>query len=146
MTNVLNNERLLNNKPKNNLSNYNQYRYYKKIRKDGFNRYQIVPYSRRLAVKYYCLECVGYEVDEIKTCSESDCQLYPYRLSKIPKKLTSYDRSKAIRSFCKDCCSGDQDFITWCPSKLCPVYPYRLAGYKTDTETLIPFDRIKSLA
>lgn len=37
--------------------------------------------SQSSAIKYFCLECVGYESGEVKTCSDIGCSLYPYRVS-----------------------------------------------------------------
>ncbi len=120
------------------LSNKHKYRYYKKIRKDGFKQYQTVPYTRRLAIKYYCLECICYDYQEMKNCTVPECPLYLYRLGSMPENKTPRDRTKAIRAFCMEC-SGAKEYISECPSILCPVHPYRLAGYKTDKESLIPY-------
>lgn len=38
--------------------------------------------SRKAAMKFFCIECVGYVSGEIGKCTDKDCSLYPYR----PKK------------------------------------------------------------
>lgn len=50
------------------LSDYGKYRYYKKIR-NRLGAYKKVPYTRRLAIKYYCLECVGWIYSEMVNCT-----------------------------------------------------------------------------
>jgi hypothetical protein len=127
------------------LSNYGKYRYYKRIRKDGFNKYKIVPYTRGRAIKYYCLECVGFSYSEMAKCSMPECLLFPYRFGKLPEDKTSQDRAKDIRAHCMECCSGDIKYIAECPSKLCPVHPFRLSGYKTDLTSLIPVKEVEIL-
>jgi hypothetical protein len=130
---------------KNDLSKNPKYRYYKMIRNDGFGQFKTVPYSRRLAIRYYCMECVGFSPAEVSACTESQCPLYLYRFGDVPENRTSQDRAKAIRMHCLECTSDDKDYIAECPSPLCPTHPYRLAGYKTDTQTLIPSDKLAFL-
>jgi len=139
-------EVVLNNQAQKSFSSFNRYRYYKKIRKDGFDGYKIVPYTRGRAIKYYCLECVGFSYSEMANCTIPECPLFPYRFGKLPEKKTSQDRVKAIRAHCLECCSGDSQYIKDCtPSKLCPVHPFRLSGYKTDLTSLIPAKDIEIL-
>jgi len=129
---------------------FNRYRSYKKIRKDGFGEFQIVPYTRRLSIKYYCLECVGFSHSKVQQCTETKCSLYPYRLGERPENKTPNHRVKAIREFCLECCSDDAEYVNEClensTEKLCPLHPYRLSGYKTDQSSLIPAKDIKTLA
>jgi len=40
--------------------------------------------SRRAAVRSFCLECVGYQSDEVKACTDPGCPLYPYRILSRP--------------------------------------------------------------
>lgn len=35
--------------------------------------------SRNAAVKAFCLECVGWEREEVKKCTDLACPLYGYR-------------------------------------------------------------------
>jgi len=35
--------------------------------------------SLRAAVNSFCLECVGYQREEVKNCTAVDCPLFPYR-------------------------------------------------------------------
>jgi hypothetical protein len=35
--------------------------------------------SPRLAIKAYCLECLQFRVDDIRTCTAPDCPLFAYR-------------------------------------------------------------------
>ncbi len=130
---------------KKSLFGYGKYRYYKKIRKDGFKQYQTVPYTRRLAIRYYCLECVGFDYSEMANCTMPECPLFQYRFGTLPEEKTPIDRAKAIRNFCMECSCGDPEYIADCPAKLCPAQPYRLSGYRTDMGTLIPSDKLAFL-
>lgn len=129
-------------KDKKDFSRYHNYRYYKKIRKDGFGSYKIVPYNRRLSIKYYCLECVGFIPQERNNCTMPECPLFPYRFGKLPEGKTAKDRNKAIRAHCIECCSDDRLYIAECPSGLCPLHPFRLPKYKTDILSLIPANKV----
>ena len=134
------------NQIKKDLSGYRKYRYFKKIRKDGFGTYRTVSYTRARAIKCYCLECVGFSHEEMKNCSMPECPLFPYRFGKLPNGNSSQDRLKAIRSHCLECCGDDQDYILKCPSELCPIHPFRLGGYKTDLSSLILAERIENFS
>ena len=131
--------------PENGRYGTNQYRSYKRIRRNGLGEFKIIPYTRGKAIRYYCLECVSFSSDEVKKCTMLECQLFPYRFGKRPKDKTSRDRAKAIRSHCLECVCGDLEWIRECPSDLCPVHPYRLSGYQTDKTSLIPGERIENL-
>ena len=48
--------------------------------------------SRKAAVHAFCLECVGWERNEIALCTDRECPLYPYR----PYKRIKVDKSSAI--------------------------------------------------
>lgn len=37
--------------------------------------------SRKNAIKFFCLECCGFEYSEVKQCTAKDCVLYKFRLS-----------------------------------------------------------------
>lgn len=36
------------------------------------------------AIRARCLDCCGYNVNEVKLCPDRDCSLYPYKLGKNP--------------------------------------------------------------
>lgn len=40
------------------------------------------------AIKDFCMECCGYQRDEVKTCSAPMCPLYEFRLGKNPYRKT----------------------------------------------------------
>jgi hypothetical protein len=129
---------------KNEFSGCNKHRYYKKIRKDGFGNYQTIPYTRAIAIKKCCLECVGFIYSEMKNCTMPECPIFPYRLGKSPEGMTPQNRAKAIRLHCMECCSDDKKYINECPAGSCALHPYRLAGYRTDTSTLIAGEDIEN--
>jgi hypothetical protein len=40
--------------------------------------------SRKAAMQSFCVECCGYEFQEVRRCTSSECPLFPYRpLSRI---------------------------------------------------------------
>jgi hypothetical protein len=41
------------------------------------------------AIKFFCLECVGYDSEEVKNCTDSGCSLYPYRVTGRKVKKTA---------------------------------------------------------
>ena len=40
---------------------------------------EISPYTRGLAIKIMCTECLGYEGDPQKHCTSPTCPLFPFR-------------------------------------------------------------------
>ncbi len=38
------------------------------------------------AIKYQCLECMGWSVNDVKYCTETLCSLYPYRFGTNPER------------------------------------------------------------
>ncbi len=41
--------------------------------------------SRRMAVRAFCLECMGWSANEVRDCTAPYCPLYPYRLLQPPR-------------------------------------------------------------
>ena len=43
--------------------------------------------SQSAGIRSFCLECVGYETEEVKLCTDLDCPLFEYRLTgcKVPR-------------------------------------------------------------
>ena len=39
------------------------------------------------AIHFYCLECVGFEPEEVKKCTAKKCHLYRFRNKKLPKSI-----------------------------------------------------------
>lgn len=50
-----------------------------KLYQGGYERAVCGKASPRQAIKLQCLECVGYERDEITRCTDTGCALYHYR-------------------------------------------------------------------
>ena len=42
--------------------------------------------SMRAALNSFCLECVGYQREEIKSCTDLACPLWAYRPYSVPEK------------------------------------------------------------
>jgi hypothetical protein len=45
---------------------------------------EIVSLSPLKAIRYQCLECVGWSPYEVNHCTDKLCPLYPYRFGKVP--------------------------------------------------------------
>jgi len=43
--------------------------------------------SRKMAIKAFCLECVGWQRNEVVLCTDKNCPLYPYRPYKQAVKV-----------------------------------------------------------
>lgn len=41
---------------------------------------QAKPTSMKRAIRAHCIECVGGELSEVRSCTGRDCPLYPWRL------------------------------------------------------------------
>jgi hypothetical protein len=50
-----------------------------KLYRSGYERALSGKASPRQAIKAFCLECVGYERNEITQCADTGCPLYHYR-------------------------------------------------------------------
>ena len=55
---------------------------------DGTGRVTLSPYTRGLAIKLHCTECLGHEGDPKKDCTSPNCALYPFR----KKSLAAYEK------------------------------------------------------
>ena len=38
------------------------------------------------AIRRHCIECMGGQVYEVKHCTSPECNLYPYRMGRNPKR------------------------------------------------------------
>lgn len=81
--------------------------------------------NRRKAIRYKCLDCSGFEINEVTGCIHTDCSLYPYRT--INSKQNPEKRNKAIKDYCMWCMLDQQYEITNCTSENCPLFIFR--GY-----------------
>ena len=54
------------------------------IRKDGNNNMKDVALSPMKAIRYMCVECMGFDYTEIDGCTSPNCPLFPYRYGKRP--------------------------------------------------------------
>lgn len=47
--------------------------------------------SQQAAIRSFCLECVGYALEEVKLCTDTGCPLFEYRLTgrKVPKAAST---------------------------------------------------------
>jgi hypothetical protein len=79
--------------------------------------------NRRQAIKQKCLDCSGYERNEVTYCRCKDCSLQPYRSGK--GKQSPPDRDRAIREYCMWCTLDQPREISLCPATGCPLYEFR---------------------
>ncbi|MBT6048901.1 MAG: hypothetical protein HOG49_19055 [Candidatus Scalindua sp.] len=45
---------------------------------------KVVSLSPLKAIRFQCLECMGYSACEVRNCTGNLCSLYPFRLGKVP--------------------------------------------------------------
>ena len=51
-----------------------------KIRADGSGKTRVVSLTPVRAIRYQCIECMGFQVREVQHCSSPLCALYPFRM------------------------------------------------------------------
>ena len=54
--------------------------------------------TARIAIRNFCIECMGYQVYDIGGCTDNQCWLYPWRMGKTPdelkKKMSDEDKER----------------------------------------------------
>lgn len=94
--------------------------------------------SRQTAIRKKCLDCSGDSANEVRNCSHTECQLYPFR---ITAKAGHGYKARAIKEFCLECCNGSAVERRLCPAEGCPLYEYRCGTKRKtpqNTETATP--------
>ena len=64
------------------------------------------------AVKKHCIECSGYQRDEVKHCTVTKCYLWPFRLGKNPyrkKRELSEEQKIAMSNRMSEYWSSKED-------------------------------------
>lgn len=56
------------------------------IRKNGSNKTKIVDLTPSKAIRYACIECMGFQPGLVQDCSNPLCPLYPFRLGKLNQR------------------------------------------------------------
>jgi hypothetical protein len=46
------------------------------------------------AIKAFCIECMGFEQHEVKSCTAPTCPLFPFRLGKNARTLSTEHKEK----------------------------------------------------
>jgi len=41
--------------------------------------------GRRVCIRNFCIECMGYQRQEVSRCTSKGCWLYPYRMGTSPE-------------------------------------------------------------
>jgi hypothetical protein len=87
--------------------------------------------NRRKAIRLKCLDCSGFERQEVTNCTHTECSLFEYRSGR--GKQDAKRRDKAIKTYCMSC-TLDQPFeITNCTSINCSLHIFR--GYTLTNDT-----------
>lgn len=84
-----------------------------------------VTLNRRKAIRFMCMDCSGFEFNEVANCEHKKCPLYSYRMG--TGKQNPKERNRAIKDYCLDCMVGKPGEISQCVSVNCPLLHYR--GY-----------------
>lgn len=48
--------------------------------------------SRKEAVRNFCLECMGYQIAEVRRCTATQCWLYPWRLGALDEETLKQEK------------------------------------------------------
>lgn len=52
------------------------------IRADGNGKVKTVSLTPVKAIRYQCIECMGFDIREVQLCQSPLCSLFPYRMGK----------------------------------------------------------------
>ena len=52
-------------------------------RKQGFREVRLTPLK---AIKFNCIECMGFQENLVPECTDQHCPLYPFRMGKTTVK------------------------------------------------------------
>ena len=48
------------------------------------------------AIRYHCVECMGWSAREVKMCPDPHCPLYPFRMGTNPSRIR--DRREPVKT------------------------------------------------
>jgi len=55
--------------------------------------------TRSKAIRYFCLECCGWQYNEVRDCQSCLCPLYPYRLGHIDPQFVDDEKDVSEDDF-----------------------------------------------
>ena len=55
------------------------------VRVDGKGTMGVKSFTARTAIRQFCRECFGFKLEEVKSCTDPHCPLFPFRGSGVPK-------------------------------------------------------------
>ncbi len=58
-----------------------------RVRTDGKGGTAVKTLTARSAIREHCKECMGFQVHEVKLCTDKLCSHFPFRLKEIPKGI-----------------------------------------------------------
>jgi hypothetical protein len=91
------------------------------LQKDG---HKTVYLNRTKAIRERCLNCSCWDTSEVKICTFTDCNLYPYRVQE--NEGDSKKRNDDIRKYCVSWCCNNQPLeVKHCPVTDCPLFNFR---------------------
>lgn len=56
------------------------------IRVNGKGKTSVVELDRKRAIIQHCKECMGFNANEVRRCTDHLCPLYPFRTHDAPKE------------------------------------------------------------
>jgi len=56
------------------------------IRSNGNGKSKVVKLTALKAIRFHCIECMGFNKSYISECSSTMCALYPFRMGKNPSR------------------------------------------------------------
>lgn len=76
------------------------------------------------SIRSFCLDCMGFNVGLVKSCTTRSCLFYPYRFDKRPYPKPKVGTIKSIRLKCLECV-GSLEEVTKCTNLDCSIHFYR---------------------
>jgi hypothetical protein len=78
------------------------------------------------SLRCFCLQCQGEQTLFVRTCPDTACALYPFRLPGACGVSTSGERAvRAVRRYCLMCAGTKQDVRGCAAGASCPLWVYR---------------------
>ena len=98
-----------------------------------------------VAIRCFCLECVGWNVADVRRCTgnlvHGKCCLWEHRMG----GRRGLSPGKAIRKECLRCTGGSRERVRECPDSRCALWPYRFgANPRTNRRARASFEAGKA--
>ena len=100
--------------------------------------------NRRRAIKFICLDCSGFQRNEVRDCQLKDCPLYSFRTGE--GKQDPVKRKGSIRAYCTDCMAGQLYEIKNCISSNCPLFNFRVTRQREFMANFLKKDHLEHIS